>query len=260
MLPLSVRGDMMGNWLRESMLLIPAFNEEVALGPLLDEVAALYPDLSVTVINDCSEDDTAAVACGYGVTVLDLPCNLGVGGAMQAGFALALARGFRYAIRIDGDGQHPPEEIPKLFTAQHDTGADVVIGSRFLGNGMVTSSRWRNLAIGALSTLLSYACRQRITDPTSGFQLVNQFALRFLAATYPADYPEPESLALLTRQGYRVAEAPVAFRRRQGGRSSIGRRAAFYYALKVTMALLVDRARAVNPRLARQALCGEMTA
>jgi glycosyltransferase involved in cell wall biosynthesis len=247
----------MENWQRETMLLIPAFNEEAALGPLLDEVAALYPNLPVAVINDCSSDGTAAVARARGALVLDLPCNLGVGGAMQAGFALAVARGCRYAVRIDGDGQHPPAEIPRLFATQREMGADVVIGSRFLGNGPVTSTRWRNVAISALSTLLSYACRQRITDPTSGFQLVNQYALRFFAATYPADYPEPESLALLTRQGYRLAEAPVVFRERQAGCSSIGRRTALYYALKVTMALLVDRARAVEPRLARQVVAGE---
>jgi glycosyltransferase involved in cell wall biosynthesis len=247
----------METWQRETMLLLPAFNEEAALGPLLDEVAALYPHLPVTVINDCSTDHTTAVARARGAVVLDLPCNLGVGGAMQAGFAFALARGCRYAVRIDGDGQHPPAEIPKLFETQRATGADVVIGSRFLGNGAVTSTRWRNFAIGGLAALLTYACRQRITDPTSGFQLVNHHALRFFAATYPADYPEPESLALVTRQGYRLAEAPVLFRERQAGRSSIGKRTAFYYALKVTLALLVDRARAVDPRLARQALSGE---
>jgi len=256
----SVRGITMENWLRESMLLIPAYNEEAALGPLLDEVAALFPGLPVAVLNDCSTDGSAAVARARGAMVLDLPCNLGVGGVMQAGFALAVARGCRYAIRIDGDGQHPPAEIPKLLATLRDTGADVVIGSRFLGKGLVTSTGWRSLGIGVLSTLLSYACRQRITDPTSGFQLVNALALRFFSATYPADYPEPESLALLTRQGYRVAEAPVAFRERQSGRSSIGKRTAFYYALKVTMALLVDRARAVDPRLTRQALAREVTA
>lgn len=248
----------MENWVQQSILLIPAYNEEAALGALLDEVAAHFPGLAVAVINDCSADGTAAVARAHGALVLDLPCNLGVGGAMQAGFALAVARGCRYAIRLDGDGQHPPAEIPKLFETMRSSGADVVIGSRFLGQGAVTSTRWRSFAIAGLSAVLSYACRQRITDPTSGFQLVNELALRFFAATYPADYPEPESLALLTRQGYRVAEAPVAFRTRQGGCSSIGRRAAFYYALKVTMALLVDRARAVDQRFARQVLAGKV--
>ena len=248
----------MENWLQQTIVLIPAFNEEASLGFLLDEVAALFPTLAVAVINDCSADATAAVARAHGAVVLDLPCNLGVGSAMQTGFAYACARGFRYAVRLDGDGQHPPAGIPQLFATQQETGADVVIGSRFLGAGTVTSTRWRSFGIGVLSALLSYACRQRITDPTSGFQLVNEHALRFFAATYPANYPEPESLALLTRQGYRVAEAPATFRERQGGQSSIGKRTAIKYALTVIMALLVDRARAVNPRLARQALAPQV--
>ena len=246
----------MDDWLQESILIIPAFNEEEALGLLLDEVTALFPALEVVVVNDCSADRTAAVARAHGAIVLDLPCNLGVGGAMQAGFEYACTRNYRYAFRCDGDGQHPPSEIPKLVAAMRETGVDVVIGSRFLGDRTYTSTRWRNLGIAGLSALLSYACRQHITDPTSGFQMLNRLALCFLAQNYPADYPEPESLALLTRQGYRVRETAVTFRARQGGRSSIGTRVAMYYAMKVTLALLVDRARAVDPRFHRDNLVG----
>jgi len=242
----------MMEWIKESLLLIPAFNEEAALGPLLDEVTTLYPDLNVAVINDCSDDFTAPLARAHGAQVLNLPCNLGVGGSMQAGFEYACVHGYRYAIRCDGDGQHPPAEIPKLAAALQANSADVVIGSRFLGQNAYTSTRWRNLGIAGLAALLSYACRQRITDPTSGFQMINRPALHFFSKTYPADYPEPESLALLTRQGYRVCETSVDFRARQGGHSSIGKRAALFYAMKVTLALLVDRARAVDPRFNRQ--------
>ena len=248
----------MDDWLQESVLIIPAFNEEEALGLLLDEVTALFPTLDVVVVNDCSTDRTAEVARAHGASVLDLPCNLGVGGAMQAGFEYACARNYRYAFRCDGDGQHPPAEIPKLVAAMHETCVDVVIGSRFLGDRTYTSTRWRSLGIAGLSALLSYACRQRITDPTSGFQMLNRLALCFLAGNYPADYPEPESLALLTRQGYRVRETAVTFRARQGGCSSIGTRVAMYYAMKVTLALLVDRARAVDPRFHRGNLQGRL--
>ena len=240
------------NWMQESLLLIPAFNEEAALRPLLDEVKALYAALDVLVINDCSGDRTAAVARQYGAKVLDLPCNLGVGGAMQAGFEYACTRGYGYAIRCDGDGQHPPVEIPKLAAALCENNADVIIGSRFIGDRSYTSTPWRNLGIAGLAALLSYICHQRITDPTSGFQMVNRYALHFFAATYPADYPEPESLALLTRQGYRVCETAVDFRARQSGCSSISKRAALFYAMKVALALLVDRARAADPRFSRQ--------
>lgn len=249
----------MTDWVKKSLLLIPAFNEEASLGSLLDEVAALYPTLDVAVINDSSSDRTAQVARAHGAAVLDLPCNLGVGGAMQAGFEYACAHGYHYAIRCDGDGQHPPSEIPKLATALHINNADVVIGSRFLGERGYTSTRWRNVGIAGLAALLSYACRQRITDPTSGFQMINRPALHFFAKTYPADYPEPESLALLTRQGYRVCETATDFRARQGGCSSIGKRAALFYVMKVTLALLVDRARAVDPRFNRQNMLEQLT-
>ena len=237
---------------RESILVIPAFNEEVALGPLLDEVQALFPRLAMVVVSDCSEDRTAEVARARGAAVLDLPCNLGVGGAMQAGFAYAVERGYRQVIRCDGDGQHPPAEIPKLTAALETTGADVGIGSRFLGDSAYTSTTLRQAGIRGLAALLSAACRQRITDPTSGFQALNRLAAFFLAKNCPADYPEPESIALLTRQGYRVCETAVAFRARQGGCSSIGNRIALYYALKVTLALILDRARAVDPRFQRE--------
>ncbi|TAN38267.1 MAG: glycosyltransferase family 2 protein [Verrucomicrobia bacterium] len=243
---------LMTEWIQESLLLIPAFNEEASLGALLDEVGTLFPALDVAVINDCSGDRTAHVARTHGVVVLDLPCNLGVGGVMQAGFEYACARDYRYVMRCDGDGQHPPSEIPKLAAAMQANNADVVIGSRFLGPHAYTSTPWRNVGIAGLAALLSYACRQRVTDPTSGFQLINRPALHFFAKTYPSDYPEPESLALLTRQGYRVCETAVDFRARQGGCSSIGKRAALFYAMKVTLALLVDRARAADPRFSRQ--------
>lgn len=249
----------MQDWIRESILIIPAFNEEEALAPLLDEVAKLFPALDILVVNDCSADRTAMVARAHGAIVLDLPCNLGVGGTMQAGFEYACEHNYCYAIRCDGDGQHPPAEIPKLAAAMRETGVDVVIGSRFLGERAYTSTRWRNLGIAGLAALLSYACRQRITDPTSGFQMINRLALCFLAKNYPADYPEPESLALLTRQGYSVRETAVNFRARQGGSSSIGTRVAMYYAMKVTLALLVDRARAVDPRFHRHNLLEHRT-
>ena len=243
--------ERINDWRRESLLVIPAFNEEAALGPLLREVRALFPGLAVLVVSDCSEDRTACLAREQGAAVLDLPCNLGVGGAMQAGLEYAVEQGYRYVIRCDGDGQHPPAEIPKLMAALQASGADLVVGSRFLGDSAYTSTALRSVGIRGLALLLSAACRQRITDPTSGFQALNRLAAFFLARNCPADYPEPESIALLTRQGYRVQETAVAFRARQGGCSSIGHRMALYYALKVALALILDRARAVDPRFQR---------
>jgi len=244
-------------WLNDSLLLIPAYNEEAALGSLLDEVRGLFPALAVAVVDDGSEDRTPEIARAHGAVVLGLPCNLGVGGTMQAGFEYAITRGYRQVIRCDGDGQHPPAEIPKLLAALQSSGADLVVGSRFLDERAYAGTILRHAGIRGLAALLSAACRQRITDPTSGFQALNRLAAFFLARNCPADYPEPESIALLTRQGYRVCETAVAFRARQGGQSSIGNRMALYYALKVTLALVLDRARAVDPRFHRERVKGD---
>ena len=237
--------------LRQSILLIPAYNEEESLGPLLGEVRQLFPSLQVLVINDASTDRTAAVLRQEGVPSLNLPCNLGIGGAMQVGFAYAYEQGWRYAIRCDGDGQHPPAEIPKLVAAMQTGEADLVIGSRFLADHSYTSTAVRSAGIHALARFLSWICHAPVTDPTSGFQMVNRVLLGFFAQHYPADYPEPESLSLLRRQGYSFKEVGTTFRPRMSGRSSIHWNHTGYYALKVAVALVVDRARPVDERYAR---------
>jgi glycosyltransferase involved in cell wall biosynthesis len=237
--------------LSASVILAPAYNEEAAIAAVIAEARRFVPGADVVVINDCSGDRTAAVARGAGAAVIDLPCKLGVGGAMQAGFLYAYTRGYRYAIRCDGDGQHPPEEIPRLAAAMAEGGADLVIGTRFLSQDSYKTTAFRGLGIRGLAAFLSLICRARVTDPTSGFQMINRPLLYCFAHSYPSDYPEPESLALLRRQGYTFREVPVRFRARQTGCSSIHSRDAVYYALKVALALLVDRARTVDTRYAK---------
>ena len=235
------------------LVIIPAYNEEAALPGLLEEVRSVVPGADIAVINDCSLDHTAAVARKHGVAVLDLPCNLGVGGAVQAGFRYAFERGYQYVIRCDGDGQHPPAEIPKLMDAMESGEVDLVVGSRFLQDDKDSykSTGLRSIGIRGLSFLLTVICRARVTDPTSGFQMLNRPLLAYFAHSYPRDYPEPESLALLRRQGYRFCEVGTRFRARTTGVSSIQSWGALYYMFKVGLALVVDRARTVNPRYAR---------
>ncbi len=176
---------------------------------------------------------------------------------MQTGFRYALEQGFDYALRLDGDGQHPPAECARLIERMAAGDVDVVIGSRFLAGGY--EGAWhRSLGIRILSWFLSRICRRKITDPTSGFQMANRAAMTLFAAQYPTDYPEPEALALLSRQGYRFAEVATAFRARRRGRSSLQGRAALYFAFQVFLALFVDRLRDVNPRLARHRLEGRI--
>lgn len=240
--------------LERGLLIIPALNEAQTLPSLLEEVKAAALPLDVLIINDGSSDLTAATARSMGVHVLDLPCNLGVGRAVQAGFQFAEQQGYGFVVRIDGDGQHPPAEIPKLIDAANLSGADLMVGSRFGAERQVISTRFRYAGVKALAIFLSIICRSRIHDPTSGFWLVRQPLLRYFAREFPADYPEPEALALLRRQGFAFAEVSVKFRVRQAGVSSIRSWGTIYYAFKVGLALLVDRVRPVNRHFARERL------
>jgi len=241
-----------------TLVMLPAYNEEASIGSLVREIRAEIPGFDILVINDGSSDQTTEVAREAGAVVLDLPCNLGVGGAVQAGFRYAYERGYAYAVRCDADGQHPPSEIPHLLDGMRQHPVDLVIGSRFLGDRSYTSSPLRHVAIVILAWLLSAICRKRVTDPTSGFQMLSRVLLRFFASSYPADYPEPEALALLRRQGYDFAEVATRFRERKTGQSSIRGWGTLYHVVKVFLALLVDRARTVDPRLSRANLLGQI--
>lgn len=232
------------------MILIPAFNEELSLSGLLADTAQALPGIPVVVIDDGSSDNTAAVARQCGATVLSVPCNCGVGGAVQLGLQYAASHGYEHVLRMDGDGQHPPSEAWRLLVAMRDDPCDLIVGSRFGGGGSTTTTFVRRIGIQCLAVLLSKICRSRVTDPTSGFWLLRRRLIAVFAREYPRDYPEPEALALLRRLGYSFREVPVAFRERTAGRSSIGRWSAFYFTLKVGLALCVDRVKPVNPRLA----------
>jgi glycosyltransferase involved in cell wall biosynthesis len=235
-----------------SVVIVPAFNEEASIGGLIDEIRRYVPDLEIVVINDGSSDRTSFVASARGATVLDLPCNLGVGGAIQSGFRYAFDQGYERVVRCDGDGQHDPAGIPRMLQALQDNpGIDLVIGSRFLAEDSYTSTAIRQMGILALSWLLTAICHKRVTDPTSGFQAVDRKLLYLFSRSYPTDYPEPEALALLRRQGYDFKEVPAVFRTRQAGQSSIRGWGTLYYVIKVFLALIVDRARPIDLRYSR---------
>jgi glycosyltransferase involved in cell wall biosynthesis len=238
----------------DTILLIPAYNEEACLAVLLEEVKKYVPALDMLVINDGSTDRTEQVVKQENVPCLTLPCNLGVGGAIQAGFQYAYESGYQYAVRIDGDGQHPPSEIPKLIEAMKLQDVDMVYGSRFLDVKSYRSTLLRSLGIRVLAKSLSIICRQTVTDPTSGFQMVNRKLLYFFSRVYPVDYPEPEALALIRRQGYDFMEVPTLFRQRLGGNSTIKGWGTLYYVLKVLLALIVDRVRPVNRNYSKNQL------
>jgi glycosyltransferase involved in cell wall biosynthesis len=220
--------------------IVPAYNEERNIGRLLAELHALDPGLEVVVVSDGSTDRTAAVAAAAGAHVVQLPFNLGIGGAVQTGFRFAWERGYDLAVRLDGDGQHDPAQLPAVVAPVVAGEADLAIGSRFIGEGGYRSSAARRVGIRVLARVVSLIARQRLTDTTSGFQALNRRAIALYAADLPRDYPEVEGLVMAIRHRIRVQEVPVTMREREHGRSSIGSVASVYYMVKVLLAIFVD--------------------
>jgi hypothetical protein len=221
-------------------VIIPAYNEARSLPGVLREVRAAAPDFDVLVVNDGSGDETSEVARSEGCAVLDLCFNLGIGGAVQAGFKYAVEGGYDVAVQVDGDGQHPADQIEALSRPILEEGFDMAVGSRYLVPGRYEGGRLRRLGNTVLSRMCSLLSGQGVTDSTSGFRAYGPRALAYLARRYPTDYPEPESIVLLTRRGMRITEVPVRMRERQYGRSSITGLRPLYYMVKVGLALVLD--------------------
>ncbi len=228
--------------------IVPAFNEARALPALAEAFRARAPSVDVCVVDDGSRDDTAGVAASLGLSVLRLPVNLGIGGAVQAGYLWALERGYDVAVQVDGDGQHDPSYIAALVAPIEAGSADVVIGSRFLADGGFRSTWLRRAGIRYLSWFLLVRCGARVTDTTSGFRAAGRRAIALFARYYPSDYPEPEAIALAKRAGLTLAEVPVRMSERTHGQSSITLLASFYYLVKVSLALVLLPPRAGRTR------------
>jgi glycosyltransferase involved in cell wall biosynthesis len=225
---------------RRRLVIVPAYNEARSLSHVLREVSSAAPGFDVLAVNDGSLDGTAQIARSEGCAVLDLCFNLGVGGAVQAGFKYAVEGGYDVAVQVDGDGQHPADQIEALSRPILEEGYDMVIGSRYLAPGRYEGGRLRRRGNAVLSRLCSLLTGQRVTDSTSGFRAYGARALAYLAHRYPADYPEPESIVLLARRGMRIKEVPVRMRERRYGRSSITGVRPLYYMTKVGLALVLD--------------------
>lgn len=230
------------------LIIIPAYNEELSIGKVLEDIKAHSPDSDIIIINDGSTDSTSEVARNLGVRVVDLSYNLGIGGAMQAGFKYAERNGYDMAIQFDGDGQHRADQLGPLVGPVIDGKADVSIGSRFLGEEAYRSKLARLFGIKILSWVVSFFAGQRITDPTSGFRAVNSKAIEFCGGHYPDDYPEPEAIVLLHRSGFRITEVPVLMREREAGSSSITAFRGFYYMIKVLLAIMIDMVKKISRR------------
>lgn len=230
----------------KTLIILPALNEAENIAKTVRRVRQHVPHADVLVVDDGSSDTTGQVAATAGAIVLHMPYNVGIGAAVQTGFKYAQRHGYEIVVRNDGDGQHAPDDIHRMIATlcqPSDDGSrvDVVVGSRFLGDGDYGTSFMRLIGIRVLVGLLRIITQQPITDPTSGFAAFNKRAIALFAQAYPHDYPEPEAVVLLHKSGLRMVEIPVTFHEREFGTSqfTVPTRSA-YYMLKVTLSILIN--------------------
>ncbi len=223
------------------LIIIPAYNEEKSIRQVVKSIKTYNSSYECIVINDGSRDNTQLEAERDGLaTVIQLPANLGIGGAVQTGFKYALYEGADYAIQFDGDGQHLAEEIPTILAPLKGGKFDVCIGSRFIEKTHGFQSTFmRRVGIRIFAFINWLLIKKRIFDSTSGFRAYNKEAIAFLAANYPTDYPEPETIVLLGKNDFRINEVSVEMAERQGGESSISGFKSAHYMLKVILAMFM---------------------
>jgi hypothetical protein len=222
------------------LIIVPAYNEEGAVGRVVEEIHTALPGVPVLVIDDCSEDATIVTARAAGAEVLPLPHHLGLGGAVQAGYKLAFELGYEYVIRLDGDGQHDPRDIPRVLDALRSSGCEMVIGSRYVVEDSNHTSFVRSLGIRFFRLMLRPILGKPVLDPTSGFVGVNRAALQVFSRSFPLEYPEIEALVVLKRRAFRFLEVPCRVRPRAAGKSTITPLKSVYYIVHVLMGVLVN--------------------
>lgn len=221
-------------------IIIPAYNEAASLAHVIQGIRAAAPQATLVVINDASRDATAEIAQTMGVLVINLPINLGIGGAMQTGFLYAVRHQYDIAMQVDGDGQHDPRFIPALLEVLDRDEADMVIGSRFLQPVGYRASFMRLFGIRFFAWLIGIVSNKRIFDATSGFRAYNRQALQIVAQHYPSDFPEPESIVMMLRNGFRIREVPVVMQQRQGGVSSVRPAKGAYFVASNAVAIVIS--------------------
>jgi glycosyltransferase involved in cell wall biosynthesis len=220
------------------LVIIPAYNEAENIERVAGDLREHFPGGDIIVINDGSRDDTSRVARSLGLHVIDLPHNLGIGGAVQTGIKYGYLHRYDTAVQFDGDGQHRAAEISTILKPLRE-GADMVIGSRFLDGADYDMPITRKMGSAVFSAVISLVCRQRFTDTTSGFRAYGKKAMELFSEYYPEDYPEVEALIVAYKCRLKVMEVPVTMRQREKGKSSITPLGSVYYMIKVLLAIFV---------------------
>lgn len=227
----------------KKLIIVPAYNEEANIKRTVESILRETPDFDYVVINDCSTDNTRRICEEQGFNVVNLPINLGIGGAVQTGYQYALKYHYDMAVQVDGDGQHNPEFLQVMSEYLEKENLDMVIGSRFIEKKGFQSSGMRRVGIRFFTWLIKVVTGTVITDPTSGLRMVGRNVIELFAKDYPKDYPEPESVVRILRKGMKVKEIPVIMKEREGGVSSISLSKSVYYMIKVPLAILIERIR-----------------
>ncbi|MCH4191076.1 MAG: glycosyltransferase family 2 protein [Butyrivibrio sp.] len=223
------------------LLIIPAYNESGNIEQVIENIREKCGFADYLVVDDCSSDNTKEKLRKIGAEYISAPVNLGIGGAVQAGYRYALQNDYDIAIQVDGDGQHDVSYVQEMVRLISDGQADIVIGSRFIDKEGFQSSGMRRAGISFLSGLILLLCGKRIRDVTSGFRAVNRQFIKLYASDYPDDYPEPEAIVTALINGGRITEIPVVMHERISGTSSINLKRSVYYMIKVTLAILICR-------------------
>ncbi|WP_394253287.1 glycosyltransferase family 2 protein [Arthrobacter pityocampae] len=230
------------------LIVMPAWNEEEAIGNTIRDIRRVEPGMDILVVDDGSRDDTARIAAEAGAVVLKLPFNLGVGGAMRTGFKYALRNGYSGVIQVDSDGQHMPEEIAKVVKGLET--ADISIGARFAGKGDYRAKGPRRWAMSLLAVVISRVAGTKLTDVTSGFRAVNQRGLHQYIEHFPAEYlgDTVDSLVVALKSGCTVTQVPVEMRPRQAGTPSQSPWKSAIYLARSGLVLCFALARRKTPR------------
>ena len=227
----------------KKLVIIPAYNESASIMSTVLDIKENAPDFDYVIINDRSKDNTYEICIENKMNVINLPLNLGIGGAVQTGYWYACENGYDIAVQFDGDGQHDAKYLNKMADYLVENDCDMVIGSRFITKEGFQSSSMRRLGIKYFTVLIKIMTGEKITDPTSGFRMCNRKVAEIFANSYPKDYPEPETTVGILRRKMKVLEIPVIMRARTEGVSSISPRKSVYYMFKVTLAIFMERLR-----------------
>lgn len=225
----------------KTIVIIPAYNEELNIVGVVQNLKNTCPEYDYVVIDDASTDCTNSILLKHTINHLILPVNLGIGGAVQTGYKYAKNNGYDIAIQMDGDGQHNPKYYKGAVEIIEKGEADIVIGSRFIEKEGFQTSGMRRFGIRFLSILIKIVCGETVKDVTSGYRVINRKFIDYFTNEYAQDYPEPEAIVAAKLNGAKIKEIPVIMNEREEGESSISPLASVLYMVKVTLAIVFYR-------------------